>query len=256
MVLELSLKGQIGEGLGISLESVREKIAAAAGTFDAIEFAISSNGGDFDQALALFTMFRSLPFPVAATATGDVFSGALLVFMSAGLRKAKASAQFLIHPSSRGRDQLPERVTAEILQKQADELAKIDERAVDLFAYRTGFDRAFFESEKSTEEILDTAMAIESGIAHEFEDFTPRCNPAWPENMRRLEKETGCIFPAWMTTASYMEACRCAAFFEDKKADVDIINVKDERGAHAPHVPAAVDAVPATAPPRLTVIAS
>jgi hypothetical protein len=55
--------------------------------------------------------------------------------------------------------------------------------------------------------------------------------------MRHMEKEAGCIFPRWMTTASYLEACRVSAFFNVKKVErVDV----------APHVAA----------PRLTVVAS
>jgi ATP-dependent protease ClpP protease subunit len=196
MVLELKLKGPIGEGESISASLIRGQLEAAAGSFNAIHFTIDSQGGDFEESFAIYTMLRALPYPVAATAIRECCSGALLVFLAAGLRKAKAGTQFLIHPTSRGREQLPERVTAEVLQRQADELAKIDERVVDLFSDRTGYARGFFESEKTTEETLSTVAAIESGIAHEVEDFTPRCDSAWPENMRRLEKETGCIFPA------------------------------------------------------------
>lgn len=105
-------------------------------------------GGDFEESLAIFTMLRAQPFPVAATAIRRCNSGALRIFMAAGLRKAKPETEFLIHPSSRSREQLPERVTMEVLQRQADELAKIDETVVDLFLDRTGYDRQFFEREK------------------------------------------------------------------------------------------------------------
>jgi hypothetical protein len=134
--------------------------------------------------------------------------------MSAGLRKAKAGAEFLLHPTSLSREALPERVIADVSLKQADEIARMDERVVDLFADRTGFDHAFFETEKSTEESLGTAMAIESGVFHELEGSTPRCDPAWPESVKRIEKETGCIFPRWAKTPAYFEACRVAAYFD------------------------------------------
>jgi hypothetical protein len=157
--------------------------------------------------------------------------------MSSGLRKAKAGTEFLIHPTSRGREQLPERVTSEILQRQSDELAKMDERVVDLFHDRTQFARSFFENEKATEETLCAAEAIECGVLHELEGSTPRCDPAWPETMRRLEKETGWIFPVWTKTAAYGEACRCAALFADKKAE-------------------RVDVAPTSLTPRLVIVAN
>jgi ATP-dependent protease ClpP protease subunit len=215
MILEFTLRGPIGAGKSISASLIRGQLEAAAGYFNAIHFTIDSKGGDFAESFEIYSMLRAQVCPVAATAIGEVCSGALIVFMSAGLRKAKAGTEFLIHPTSRGRDQLPERVTAEVLQRQADELAKIDEQVVDLFVDRTGSRaREFFEAEKATEDTLSTVAAIEFGIVHEFEGLAPRCDPAWPEAMQRMEKETGCVFPLWMRTAAYAEACRCAAFFE------------------------------------------
>jgi hypothetical protein len=101
-------------------------------------------------------------------------------------------------------------------------MMRVDARVVDLFVDRTGGlqqARELFESEKATEDTLSTVAAIEFGIVHEFEGLTPRCDPAWPETMRRMEKESGCIFPRWMTTASYLEACRVSAFFENRTTE-------------------------------------
>src|SRR4051812_45871518 len=128
MILELNLKGSIGPQKSISESLIRRRIEAATGSFNAIHFTIDSTGGDVEESFAISTMLLALPFPIAATAIGECFSGALLIFMAAGLRKAKTGTRFLLHPASRGRDQLPERVTAECLQRQADELAKVDER--------------------------------------------------------------------------------------------------------------------------------
>ena len=136
VVLELTLKGAIGEDKAISLASVREQLAAQS--FDAIHIEINSHGGCASTAFAVYNLLRALPVPIAATATGACHSGALLVFMSATLRKAKAAAEFIMHPASSDRDTLPERVTVQILQSQADILAKIDRRSADLFAARTG----------------------------------------------------------------------------------------------------------------------
>jgi ATP-dependent protease ClpP protease subunit len=227
MVLELSLKGPVGAGKSISASLIRGQLEAAARTYNAIHVTIvDSDGGDSSEAFEIMSLLRDQPLPVAATAKRHCYSGALLIFMAAGLRKATAHAEFLIHPTSQNREALPERVTAEVLLKQADVIGKIDERVIDLFANRTGYDRDFFEREKATEEILDTAMAIESGILHELEDSTPRCDPAWPENMSRIEKETGCIFPRWAKTPAYFEACRIATYFDQRR-----------NSAHEPNMP-------------------
>jgi ATP-dependent protease ClpP protease subunit len=243
MILELKLKGSIGPGKSISASLIRGQLEAAAGSYNAIHVTIvDSDGGDSSEAFEIMSLLRDQPLPVAATAKRHCYSGALLIFMAAGLRKATAHAEFLIHPTSRSREALPERVTAEVLLKQADHIGKIDERVVDLFADRTGYDREFFEREKATEEILDTAMAIESGILHELEGSTPRCDPAWPENIKRIEKEAGCIFPPWAKTPAYFEACRVAAYFD---------RIQNEK--HASHLPSRNETLAEA--PRLTVVA-
>jgi ATP-dependent protease ClpP protease subunit len=249
--LELVLTGSIGEDKPISLASVRKQLAARS--FDAIHFEIRSHGGCVSQSFAIYNLLRALPVPIAATASGPVYSGGLIIYMAASLRKAKGAAEFLLHPTSKSRHVLPDSVTAHILQTHADDLAKTDRRVVDLFTDRTGFQRDWFEREIASEDPLSDADAIQAGFVHHFAGLTPACDPTWPDTAQRVMKESRNLFllPSYMTSQNYYEACRCAAFFEYKKAGVDIIRAKD--GAHAPHLPA-VDAVPA--PPRLTIIAS
>jgi ATP-dependent protease ClpP protease subunit len=214
-VLELKLKGPIGLGKSVSASLIRGQLEAAAGSFNAIHFTIDSAGGDFAESLEIYSMLRAQVFPVAATAIGQCCSGGLIIFMAAGLRKAKAGTEFQIHPTSYGRDQLlEERLTAEVLQKRADELAKMDERAINLFVDRTGYTRVFFEDEKKTEDLLSPAAVIESGLVHEMEASTPRCDSAWPHIMHKQAGHV--IIPSWMKTPAYLEACRCAAYFEER----------------------------------------
>jgi ATP-dependent protease ClpP protease subunit len=186
MILELKLKGPVGAGRSISASFIRGQLEAAAGSFNAIHFTIDSKGGDFSESLEIYSMLRAQVCPVAATAIGECCSGALIIFMAAGLRKAKAGTEFQIHPTSYSRDQLPEeRLTAEVLQKHADELAKMDERAINLFVDRTAYAREFWEEEKRTEDLLSPATAIESGVVHDLEGSTPRCDPAWLDIMHK-----------------------------------------------------------------------
>src|SRR5438105_3004145 len=164
MVLDLILEGPIGFDKPISLTSVRQKIATA-GPFSAIHVQISSGGGEADEAFDIYTLLRAQPVPVCATATGECYSGGLIIFMAGALRKAKAGAGFLMHPTSSDRDDaLPDRITAQILQRHADKLAKLDKRNVDLLVDRTGFNREWFEREISTEDPLNDTDAITSGI--------------------------------------------------------------------------------------------
>jgi len=216
MVLELKLNGEVGEDKPISLGSVRNKLAAES--FTAIHIEIRSQGGCAAEAFAIYNLLRAQPVPVAATAIGECHSGGLIIFMAASLRKAKAGAEFLLHPVSQSRDTVPERLTAQILQSHADALAKIDGRTVDLFTDRTGHDRKWFEREIASEDALSAADAIQTGIVHEFDGLTAACNPAWPNTAQRLAKEARHVYlPRHMASQNYFDACRCATFFPKEK---------------------------------------
>ena len=211
-VLELKLKGEVGEGKAICLSGLRSRLAAES--FDAIHFDINSSGGCASESFAIYNLLRAQPVPVAATAIGACHSGGLIIYMAAALRKAKAGAEFTMHPSSSSRDALPEYLTAKTLQSHAEILAKIDRRSVDLFADRTGFAREWFEREIASEDALSDADAIQTGVVHELEGFTPVCDPAWPDTAQRIAKEGRHVYlPGRMTSQSYFDACRCAAFF-------------------------------------------
>ncbi|MBR1155798.1 hypothetical protein [Bradyrhizobium sp. JYMT SZCCT0428] len=93
MILELSLKRPIGEGKANSLSLVRGKMEAAAG---------STTPSISQSTLRLVTSRSRLRFlpccaqPSPVAARNSCYSGALLIFIAAGLRKAKAGTEFLI----------------------------------------------------------------------------------------------------------------------------------------------------------------
>ncbi|MBR1154812.1 ATP-dependent Clp protease proteolytic subunit [Bradyrhizobium sp. JYMT SZCCT0428] len=180
MILELTLKGAVGPDKPISVRAVREKLATA-GPYSGLSIDNISTGGSAEEGFAIYTLLRALPVPIVATATAECFSSALLIYMAAGLRRAKVGAEFLLHPTHRDRADLPEQVTADILRSYADGLARIDDRTIDVFADRTGYSRSFLESEKATEDTLGNTAAVETGIVHEFEGLTPSCDPSWPD---------------------------------------------------------------------------
>jgi ATP-dependent protease ClpP protease subunit len=229
-VLELKLNGEVGEDKPISLSSVRNRLAAES--FNAIHIEIRSQGGCAASAFSIYNLLRAQPVPVAATAIGECHSGGLIIFMAASLRKAKAGAEFLLHPVSQSRDTLPERLTAQILQSHADALAKIDRRTVELFTNRTGYDKEWFEREIASEDALSSADAIQTGIVHEFRTLTPPCDPTWPDTAHRIAKEARNVYlPRHMTSQNYFDACRCAVFFEPNK---EAEKVESDCGVEAP----------------------
>lgn len=210
-VLELPFVGEIGAGKAINVAAVRRALAAQ--TFDCVHLRINSTGGDSEEAFEIYDTLRALPVPVKATATKHCLSGGLIVFMAASLRLATPGTEFLIHPASIARDQLPERVTDRILRHQADHLAKTDNRIADLLAARTGTAREWFLTEGETEEPLSASDLVARGIAHEVEGLTGPCDPSWPDLATRVLKDQRVFLPRYMATVNYFDACRTARFF-------------------------------------------
>jgi len=210
-ILELPLIGEIGAGKAISLAAVGRALAAQ--TFDCVHLSIDSIGGDSAEAFAIYDAVRKLPVPVKATASKHCLSGGLIIFMAASLRSATSDTEFLIHPASIARDQLPERVTDRILRQQADYLAKIDSRIADLLAGRTGTAREWFLKEGETEEALSASDLVVSGIVHELQEVTGPCDPSWPDLAAGLLKDQRVYLPRYTRTANYFDACRTARFF-------------------------------------------
>jgi ATP-dependent protease ClpP protease subunit len=210
-ILELPLSGTIGADKPVNLAAIRRRLTCQS--FDAIHLKIDLLGGCSAESIAIFRFLRSLPMPTSATAT-RALSGGLIVFMAASLRMVVArDAKLLIHPSSIASSDLPERLTANSLRRQADSLAAGDGRVVDIFESRTGFDRAFFENEQATEDYLSESAAISSGIVHQWAGLTPPCDPGWPDIMRALTRSPSVYLPHYLQTPNYLDACRTAAFF-------------------------------------------
>jgi ATP-dependent protease ClpP protease subunit len=206
-VLAISLLGEVGKT--ITGASVRRQLARLR-DFRHLHISISSGGGSLVEAFALFELLRVLPVPISASAAVSCHSAAMIIFMAADLRIAKAGASFLIHPASISRDDLAERLTAQSSARRVSDLEAIDLRIARLFAARTGYDLAWFCADQRNEEYLSEVDAVESGIVHEFEPLTGHVDPRWPDQARRLQ-DAGIYAPPRLLTQNYFAACRCAA---------------------------------------------
>lgn len=207
-MLEISLCGQIGADKPISLESVR--LCLAARCFRHLHIVITTTGGIVDEAFRIYDFIRSQPASVSAQANGLCLSAGMVILMAGDLRSASTGTELLLHPAGIQRDDvLPDRLTWKILQAQADNLAAIDRRVVELFANRTGWPAEWFAKEIETEDLLSEADAIETGLIHEFEGMTVAVDSEWPARHKQMSAAEIC-FPRYMRTSNYFAACRAS----------------------------------------------
>jgi ATP-dependent protease ClpP protease subunit len=225
-LLEMVLNGKIGPTEPISLAVVRRQLATQQ--FDRVSLQVNSVGGDFAEAIAIYNHLRALPVPIRAVAKENCASGGMLIFLAASLRLSVPGTDFLIHPASCARTDLPERVTDQVLRQQADHLARIDRQVVDILVGRTGYDREFFEAEIKTELSLDETEAIKSGIVHQWIGVTQPCDSNWPDLAEQLAGNKQIYIPSYQRSQNYVDACRCAAFFP--------ASIVDKKPATQPHL--------------------
>ncbi|MGX1107841.1 MULTISPECIES: ATP-dependent Clp protease proteolytic subunit [Bradyrhizobium] len=205
-VLQLDLIGQVGPDKPISLAGIQRRLAT---DFCHLHIRIMSTGGNSDEGLRIYEYLRALPQPISVIARGQCYSAALDVLAAGSYRLATSDCVLLLHPTSRSRDSLPERVTSDSLNRAAMDLAKTDGRIVDLLHARTGFDRDFFATEILTEDPLSVAQALVCGLVHEVEGLSEQVDPNWPEIIKSLP--TGLHIAPRLRTANYLAACATAA---------------------------------------------
>lgn len=217
-VLVVRLEGAIGPDKPINVRALRQHIERGR-HFRHLHLEITSIGGNAAEAFELYHVLRSLPFPVSARASKECLSAGMIVLMAADLRIAAADVEFLIHPTSYGREDLPERLTASILRDRAEVLAANDLRVAELFADRTGHGLEWFRKEKETEDLLSEADAVAMGLVHEFETLTGPVRPGWPSVVRAAVDTGGIYFPDWLRSENYFSACRCAGSLYSAEAN-------------------------------------
>ena len=172
---------------------------------------INSSGGNVDEAFRVYEFLRALPMPLATVAEKSCRSAALIIFLAANFRRANPGAEFLLHGTHMGTDNLPQRLNARALQRYADNMKAGDDRILDLLEARTGFDRSEFEVEMNDERAMSEVFAVDSGIVHEWPGLN-RCDSTWLETVRQIQAAK-MILPPRLTSPNYMAACREAAHF-------------------------------------------
>jgi ATP-dependent protease ClpP protease subunit len=211
-LLQLSLSGKVGPDESISLARVKQKLSVV--DFNHLHINLESSGGDSDEGFRLYDHLRGLPAPISVRVVGQCFSAGLDILMAGSYRFAAAQALFLIHPTSRTRDGLPDRVTAHSLASASADLARTDVRVVDLLSNRTGTSREFFEQEIRNEEPITADVAFSCGLIHEITDLTFKVDPRWPA-LIRTQHFTNILINRRFFAPSFLGACTTAGTLYD-----------------------------------------
>ncbi|MGN6284777.1 MAG: ATP-dependent Clp protease proteolytic subunit [Afipia sp.] len=205
----LRLSGAIGKGEPISEQGVRRfvgshRIAAR------LHLVINSEGGNVEEANRIYHLLRALPIPISAEVNMKAWSAAVTILVAADFRWARKGASILIHRTRIDAvTALGDRqVTAPCLIDHASRLRRSDEHEVELLSLRTGYDRAWFSREQSTEDLISDQDAIICGLLHAVEGKAPFDR----NSLQILDKfAPNTRKPSEMLAANYRAAARVAA---------------------------------------------
>lgn len=159
LTTEIDIIGDIGEdwwtGEGITIDSVLGELRNVA--TPEIQLNINSLGGDVNHALSIHDVIKMHPAKVTAKITGMTASSGTIIAMAADEVEMSENAFFLIHNVWTG-------VVGNQhdFREKADELAKIDDVLINLYAKKTG---------KSSEEVHDLMKQEDWITAEEAEEF-------------------------------------------------------------------------------------
>jgi ATP-dependent protease ClpP protease subunit len=174
-VAVLKLTGSIGKGEAISERGVRQFVGTI-GAAERVHLVINSEGGNVVEADRIYWILRSLPYPISAEVNMKAWSAAVTLLLAADFRWARADASILVHRTRIETDKCfaaGSMVTAPEMIERAQKLYADDEREIDLLAFRTGYDRAWFSREQSNEVLMSDQDAIRCGLLHAIEGSVP-----------------------------------------------------------------------------------
>ena len=163
---ELFLYGEISDASWWGDEvtpSQFQKDLAALGDISTLDVYINSPGGDIFAGFSLYNILNRHPAAKTVHIDGLAASAASVVAMAGDTIKMPANATMMIHNAwtyaSGG---------AEDLRKTADELDRINDQIADIYAARTGKDKADISDLMAAETWMSGAEALDMGFVDEL----------------------------------------------------------------------------------------
>ena len=159
-----------GETEGVCFKDIDAFCNGLSAEDEDIDIRLHCDGGSVTEGWAIYDRLRATGKRITATVEGNCASMATVVLMAAPKerRRAYQSAHICVHNPWMCPWALGEAVTADDLQKYANDLRAEQSKMVDLYVERCGCDREEIQSLMDEDRYIDTERALELGIIGEI----------------------------------------------------------------------------------------
>lgn len=159
----------LGEVEGVCFKDVDEFVASIPKDDNQIEVRLFCDGGVVTEGWAIYDKLRSTGKEITCIVEGKAASMATVILMAAPKerRKAYKNAKILVHNPWAFGFALGDSLTADDLQKYADDLRAEQNRMLDLYVDRCGCDRAEMQALMNEDKFIDVDKAMEIGLIGE-----------------------------------------------------------------------------------------
>lgn len=159
-----------GETEGVCFKDIDAFCNGLSAEDDDIDIRLHCDGGSVTEGWAIYDRLRATGKRITATVEGNCASMATVVLMAAPKerRRAYPSAHICVHNPWMCPWALGDAVTADDLQKYANDLRAEQSKMVDLYVERCGCEREEIQSLMDEDKYIDTERALELGIIGEI----------------------------------------------------------------------------------------
>lgn len=159
-----------GEAQGVCFKDIDAFCNGLSAEDEDIDIRLHCDGGSVTEGWAIYDRLRATGKRITATVEGNCASMATVVLMAAPKerRRAYQSAHICVHNPWMCPWALGDAVTADDLQKYANDLRAEQSKMVDLYVERCGCDREEIQSLMDEDKYIDTERALELGIIGEI----------------------------------------------------------------------------------------
>lgn len=158
-----------GECEGICYKDVDAFCASIPDDDNIIDIRLHCDGGSVTEGWAIYDRLRATGKEITATVEGNAASMATVILMAAPKerRRAYESAHLCVHNPWMPAWGLGDAVTADDLQKAANDLRAEQERILNLYVERCECDREEMQNLMNEDKYIDVARALELGLIGE-----------------------------------------------------------------------------------------
>lgn len=159
-----------GEAEGVCFKDIDAFCGAIPDEDKAIDIRLHCDGGSVTEGWAIYDRLRQTGKEITATIEGNCASMATIILLAAPKerRRAYENAHICIHNPWLCPWALGDAVTADDLQKYANDLRSEQERMVSLYVERTGSNADELQSLMNEDKYIDTAEALRLGLISEI----------------------------------------------------------------------------------------